>query len=118
MGDMHESTGTTGGVRPRFERHDLHGRGAVDCEVYDMPATPDHPWSAVTAVPCPVPGCGQTVVWYEAGYVPGYRVCVAPREGGFDAGTIRHRFLAGADLSRPTLIRDGGRGAVRRAVRP
>jgi hypothetical protein len=26
-------------------------------------------------VPCPAPHCGRALVWYEAGYVPGYRVC-------------------------------------------
>lgn len=26
-------------------------------------------------VPCPVPRCGRALVWYEAGYVPGYRIC-------------------------------------------
>ncbi len=27
--------------------------------------------------PCPHAGCGLALVWYEAGYVPGYRVCLA-----------------------------------------
>lgn len=26
-------------------------------------------------VPCPARGCGSGLVWYEAGYVPGWRVC-------------------------------------------
>ena len=30
-------------------------------------------WRQVDWTPCPV--CGAPVVWYEAGYVPGYRVC-------------------------------------------
>lgn len=30
-------------------------------------------WLQVDWTPCPV--CGAPVVWYEAGYVPGYRVC-------------------------------------------
>lgn len=30
-------------------------------------------WRQVDFTPCPV--CGAPVVWYEAGYVPGYRVC-------------------------------------------
>lgn len=30
-------------------------------------------WRQVDFTPCPV--CDAPVVWYEAGYVPGYRVC-------------------------------------------
>lgn len=26
-------------------------------------------------VPCPHRRCGRPLVWYEAGYVPGYRIC-------------------------------------------
>lgn len=26
-------------------------------------------------VPCPTRGCGAPLVWFEAGYVPGYRIC-------------------------------------------
>jgi hypothetical protein len=33
-------------------------------------------WAQVDFTPCPV--CGAPVVWYEAGYVPGYRVCTQP----------------------------------------
>lgn len=33
-------------------------------------------WSQVEWTPCPV--CGAPVVWYEAGYVPGHRVCTRP----------------------------------------
>lgn len=36
---------------------------------------PDY-WRQVDFTPCPV--CGAPVVWYEAGYVPGYRVCSRP----------------------------------------
>jgi hypothetical protein len=36
---------------------------------------PDY-WVQVDWTPCPV--CGAPVVWYEAGYVPGYRVCGRP----------------------------------------
>jgi hypothetical protein len=36
---------------------------------------PDY-WAQVDWTPCPV--CGAPVVWYEAGYVPGYRVCTRP----------------------------------------
>jgi hypothetical protein len=31
-------------------------------------------WEQVSLTPCPV--CGACLIWYEAGYVPGYRVCV------------------------------------------
>jgi hypothetical protein len=37
--------------------------------------SPDY-WQQVDFTPCPV--CGAPVVWYEAGYVPGYRVCAKP----------------------------------------
>lgn len=94
----------------RHEDHDLHGTGAVRCEVYDMPGSG---WEAVTGVPCPVRGCKQTVMWYEAGYVPGYRVCmreIARDDEGVrcDLDTIRHHFIAGRALGagEATLIRD------------
>lgn len=98
----------------RLEYYDLHGRGGHEYEVYDMPPKGESWWDSVTNVPCPVPGCNQTVVWYEAGYVPGYRVCVRPvsisDDRMYDELTIRHRFLAGAafdhETSTPTLIRD------------
>ena len=43
------------------------------------PAWPDEHedyWLQVDWTPCPV--CGAPVVWYEAGYIPGYRVCSQP----------------------------------------
>jgi hypothetical protein len=58
-----------------------------------------------------VPGCSQTLVWYEAGYVPGYRVCMArlPGDGSeerYDMDTLTHRFeLARAMGTRMTLVR-------------
>mgnify|MGYP000632747541 CR=1 FL=1 len=33
-------------------------------------------WYQVDFTPCPV--CGAPLFWYEAGYVPGYRVCTQP----------------------------------------
>jgi hypothetical protein len=42
-------------------------------------------WIEVDLTPCPK--CGAALVWYEAGYVPGYRVC---------AGKSHHHFIAGA----------------------
>jgi len=69
----------------------------------EIDGRPDY-WSAVSTVPCPVPGCTQTVVWYEAGYVPGYRVCMAANgDGSYDEGSIRHHFQAGGTAERPTL---------------
>lgn len=81
----------------------------LDRETYDMPPSPDphDPWAAITGVPCPVEGCDQELVWWEAGYVPGYRACMAPCDGGHDMRTLRHRFALG-DTSgeRWELIRD------------
>lgn len=69
-------------------------RGIVEC-VIDGPAQhrglrldsePEYPREMSGAVawhdrgqwvPCPAPRCGRALVWYEAGYVPGYRVCTA-----------------------------------------
>jgi hypothetical protein len=96
----------------RTELHNLHGVGDREHEVYDMPQRgPERDrWDRVTNVACPVEGCNQTVLWYEAGYVPGYRVCMAPLpdvNGAYDIGTIRHRFLAGIAIGAgDTLIRD------------
>lgn len=43
---------------------------------------------------CPVEGCGQTLVRYKAGYLPGYRVCMARIDGDdYDPETLRHRFV-------------------------
>lgn len=35
--------------------------------------TPGDAWLAATVAACP--RCGAAIVWYEAGYAPGYRVC-------------------------------------------
>lgn len=43
---------------------------------YPMGEHPNY-WRQVDFTPCPV--CGAPVVWYEAGYVPGYRVCTGPK---------------------------------------
>jgi hypothetical protein len=42
----------------------------------EFPGEYDDYWRQVDFTPCPV--CGAPVVWYEAGYVPGYRVCAKP----------------------------------------
>lgn len=39
-------------------------------------------WIVVDLTPCPK--CGAALVWYEAGYVPGYRVC---------AGSDHHHYI-------------------------
>lgn len=90
----------------RLETHDLHGIGAKRCEVYDLPPVAEDYWVAVTNVRCPVTGCDQTVVWYEAGFTPGYRVCMRAIDAeGFDPSSIRHRFQAKGDTQHPTLVR-------------
>ena len=45
-------------------------------------------WQQVDFTPCPV--CGAPVVWYEAGYVPGYRVCSQPPHHHSLAGEVRN----------------------------
>lgn len=40
-------------------------------------------WMEVDLTPCPK--CGAALIWYEAGYVPGYRVC---------AGKAHHHYIA------------------------
>jgi hypothetical protein len=74
---------------------DIHGDGRPMTLGYEMPAAdPWDVWHDVTDAPCPHPGCDQTLVWYEAGYVSGYRVCMGRRaDGGYDRTTLRHRWL-------------------------
>ena len=86
---------------------DEHGTGRREHRLYRMPPHPDY-WPAVTDVPCPVDGCVQTVVWYEAGYVPGWRVCMASIDveaGTYDHDSIQHVFRAAGDAAAPTMIR-------------
>jgi len=104
------------GVQPLRVERDIHGDGGGEYDAYRMP--PAHPWdhwADITGVPCPVPGCEQTLVWYEAGYVPGYRVCMAHAadDDGYDLETLRHHFCLdhqddGGDVR--VLIRDHDRG--------
>lgn len=42
-------------------------------------------WSQVDLTPCPT--CGAALVWYEAGYVPGYRVCAGPQHHHWQAAS-------------------------------
>lgn len=104
----------------RIEYRNMDGQGDAPHEVYDMPPPqaitqtnahgqalkfPGDYWDAVTNVPCPVAGCDQIVVWYEAGYVPGYRVCMQHIEDNqFDHESLRHRLQAGGTAEAPTLI--------------
>lgn len=93
----------------RIEMHNLDGTGPRRTHVYDMPPAsvttrgpspqtiPDY-WAAVTDVPCPT-GCGGTVRWAEAGYVPGYRIC----------DRCRRHFLAAGTIDKPALFRVGNR---------
>lgn len=72
---------------------DIDGCGPETYTAYAMPpADPGDIWASITGVPCPVPGCDHELVWYEAGYVPGYRVCMARVRDGYDKATLRHRF--------------------------
>lgn len=34
-------------------------------------------WLEIDLLPCPK--CGYALIWYETGYVPGYRVCAGPK---------------------------------------
>jgi len=49
------------------------------CDALRLAWEPKYPrefvdiWKQANWTPCPE--CGSPVVWYEAGYVPGYRVC-------------------------------------------
>lgn len=72
------------------------GRTWEELSAWTMPPrSPTDAWAAVTGAPCPVPDCDQTLVWYEAGYVPGYRVCMAQDPDDpdcFSRDSLRHRF--------------------------
>jgi len=84
---------------------DIHGDGDPETEGYVMPPrSPWDVWAAVTGAPCPAAGCDQELTWYEAGYVPGYRVCMARDGDHYDAATLRHRWLWTHDV----LVRDTG----------
>ena len=57
----------------------INGATWIGLRMDNEPEYPgEHPdyWQQVDWTPCPV--CGAPVVWYEAGYVPGYRVCAQP----------------------------------------
>lgn len=100
-------------VRSERQSRDPDGTGSHPCTIYRMPpADPVNVWADITGVPCPVDGCDQTLVWYEAGYVPGYRVCMAEAAAGtYRSQTARHRFALDhadhADRSTMSLIYRG-----------
>lgn len=98
-------------VERRLEAHNLDGSGEQECEVYYVEPREEDYWEAVTACPCPVPGCSQRVAWWEIGGTPGYRICMATLPTGdgpsfrFNMDSQRHHFIAGGDAAAPCLIR-------------
>ena len=54
------------GLLPEHKKIDLESEERYPQEF------PDY-WETVNFTPCPV--CQAPIVWYEAEYVPGYRVC-------------------------------------------
>lgn len=86
-----ESIGTSSDPAYRVTLGKMMPAGIIACTVNGPPYVdaclrlaiePEYPgefadyWRQVDWTPCPV--CGAPVVWYEAGYVPGYRVCSQP----------------------------------------
>jgi len=94
------------------EHADLHGDGGQECAHHAMPpADPVDTWADITGAPCPVAGCDQVLVWYEAGYVPGYRVCMARLSSSdwydHEKDPPRHRFaLSLRHRGRMVLVED------------
>ena len=89
-----------------IQSKNVHGVGDRKHEVYDMG---EGSWELIKGVPCPVDGCDQTLAWWEAGNVPGYRVCAKETEQyHFVKATLRHRFLLDpwAPGGRMILVRD------------
>lgn len=59
----------------RYEKANLDGKGQAVHATYDMPTLSQYDyWISVTNVPCPICHTG-TVVWNEAGFVAGSRIC-------------------------------------------
>ena len=70
------------------------GTGARLHRVYRLPSlSPTNYWVSVTDVPCPSCGTG-TVLWHEAGFVPGYRRC----------DKCKRHFLASSTVAEPELV--------------
>lgn len=68
----------------------MTGYGCLHVTSLRMETEPPYPaeieadyWTRLDFTPCPK--CGAPLIWYEAGYVPGYRVC---------AGKQHHHWLA------------------------
>lgn len=60
-----------------------HGQGFMRDVGLRLQTEPQYPgeyrnssWELAEWLPCPV--CGAPIIWYEAGYVPGYRICGKP----------------------------------------
>lgn len=104
------------GAMDEFIKGYHSGDGEPETEGYVMPPRdPYDTWAAVTGAPCPL--CAQEIVCYEAGYVPGYRACMARSGDGYDRKTLRHRWLWWDGV----LVRDSAaeaRGLVFRTLPP
>ncbi len=62
------------------------GSSAICIRLDNEPEYPNETpviWPQIDLTPCPK--CGGALIWYEAGYVPGYRVC---------AGRKHHHWIA------------------------
>ena len=70
---------------------------------YNVIEIPQHPewgyYEGTTEIACP---CGGTIVWWEAGYVPGVRACINCRALYRVTGCGQDRVLA------PLVARDDG----------
>ena len=82
-------------MKYRIEMFNLDGQGPTRHRVYDMPRKENF-WASVTNVPCPREGCDGTILWHEAGFVPGYRKC----------DTCKRHFLASGN-EQIVLVLDG-----------
>lgn len=79
-----------------------NGPNGADREVFLVPSRSSFDfWESVTDVPCPVPGCDQPVVWFEAGFVPGYRACLNPES----PNETLFEFVASGNALNPRLER-------------
>lgn len=67
---------------PRVLVRETFGVAGYTMRLDDEPAWPNEIanvpiWGQLDLTPCP--HCGAALAWYEAGYVPGYRVCAGPQ---------------------------------------
>ena len=83
-------------VGPQIENHNMDGIKPKPYKVYNVPLlNMVNAWDSVTDIPCPVEGCEHRVLWYENGYVPGYRVCMKEIDKNkFLYESIKHRLMA------------------------